>query len=99
MDERYILAMQQYMQEARVDLDKLAALLEKDGSLDRLLLKSAERVLQTTIGACIGIAKHWVKQMTQYVPLDACDTFERLSQAGTKIDLEYWRSIIGPRVK
>ena len=65
MDERYIASMQAHMREAKFDLEQLAEIVNQNGFLDRLLQKSAERVLQTTIEACIGIAKHWVKSLTK----------------------------------
>ena len=97
MDDRYQRAMQEHLSEARLDLENLAVIIDKEGKFDRLLMKSAERVLQTTIEACIGIAKHWAKKVCQYTPVDTYDTFERLSQTGVDIDLQRWKAIIGMR--
>ena len=60
MDKRYIVSMQTHVDAAEEDLKQLATIVEKTGKLDRLLQKSTERALQTTIEACIGIAKHWL---------------------------------------
>jgi len=60
----------QQVQTYLVDLDELAAL----SSLSNRDYYAAERLLQVSVEACIGIAKHWLKFLKQPVPNDAYKT-------------------------
>lgn len=96
MANAYILAMEAHLKECRVDLERLHEIFT-ESQPSRFEMKVAERTLQVLIEACIGIAKHWVKAKRGTAPPDAYKGFEALSQEGTGVDLELWRSIIGLR--
>ena len=98
MDNMYINSMRintsRYEQEL-IELQTL--LLQRD--LSNLEYRAAERSLQVSIEACIGIAKHWAKYKTGHRAIDAYQSFEQLSQTGdiTLEDLKNWRKVIGLR--
>ncbi len=68
-------------------------------SLSNLEYRAAERTLQVTIEACIGIAKQWAKALAGHSPQDAYQAFEILVQRGELApdSLSGWRKIIGLR--
>ena len=67
--------------------------------LSNLEYRAAERTLQVTIEACIGIAKQWAKALAGHSPQDAYQAFEILVQRGELApdSLSGWRKIIGLR--
>jgi uncharacterized protein YutE (UPF0331/DUF86 family) len=55
--------------------------------------------LQVLIAAGIGMAKYWLKSCQKNIPLDACDSFNKLAEMGklSTDELKQWRKIIGMR--
>ena len=78
MLENYVDAIQEHVSECIEDLDSLNALL-KERSWTRVERKGAERLLQVLVEACIGLAKHWLKQQGKVLPSDAYSVFEKLT--------------------
>ena len=73
-------------------------------SLTSLEYRAAERTLQVSIEACIGVAKHWAKALAGHSPQDAYQAFEILAQhqqfpSGQTVteQLSNWRKTIGLR--
>ena len=68
-------------------------------ALSNLEYRAAERTLQVSIEACIGVAKHWAKALASHTPQDAYQAFEILAQRGelSPDTLIGWRKIIGLR--
>ena len=66
-------------------------------ALSNLEYRAAERTLQVSIEACIGVAKHWAKALASHTPQDAYQAFEILAQRGelSPDTLIGWRKIIG----
>ncbi|MFV0574456.1 MAG: type VII toxin-antitoxin system HepT family RNase toxin [Vibrio sp.] len=61
--------------------------------------RAAERLLQVFTELCIGLSKHWVKQIQGHSSSDAYQAFVILKEHG-KIDserLSTWKKIIGMR--
>lgn len=80
-NKTYIEAMRKHMQQYRSELNDLYEILSGDG-LDQFQYRAAERSLQITIEACIGISKHWVKSLTHTSALSTQDAFEKIHQKG-----------------
>jgi len=94
----YVDAIQQHVNESVEDLDTLYDIL-KQRSWTRVERKGAERLLQTLVGACIGVSKHWLKQQNKVLPTDAYSVFKKLMELQlipTEDALE-WQRIIGMR--
>ncbi|HEH9440639.1 TPA: DUF86 domain-containing protein [Aeromonas sobria] len=68
-------------------------------ALSNLEYRAAERILQVSIEACIGVAKHWAKTLASHTPQDAYQAFEILAQRGelSPDTLIGWRKISGLR--
>ena len=68
-------------------------------TLSNLEYRAAERILQVSIEASIGVAKHWAKTLAGHTPQDAYQAFEILAQRGelSPDTLIGWRKIIGLR--
>ncbi|PCI61285.1 MAG: hypothetical protein COB35_06810 [Gammaproteobacteria bacterium] len=98
MIETYVDAIQQHVNESVEDLNSLHSLL-KQRHWTRLERKGAERLLQTLVEACIGVAKHWLKKQNKILPPDAYSVFEKLMelQLIPKNDERDWQRIIGMR--
>jgi len=94
----YVDAIQQHINETIEDLDTLHALL-KQRTWTRIERKGAERLLQTLVEACIGVAKHWLKQQNKVLPADAYAVFEKLMelQLIPAEDAQEWQRIVGMR--
>jgi len=95
-----------------IDFEKLVHLqlsaLEKDligltkimshRKLSRYEHLAGERLLQTLIECCIGIAKHWCKKLGLPASPNAYDSFQRLHDKGIEdASPSFWRSVIGTR--
>lgn len=61
--------------------------------------RAAERLLQVYTELCIGLAKHWLKQVQGQSSGEAYQTFQRLTEHGklSGKELNKWRKIIGMR--
>ena len=98
MDNMYINSMSINTERYQQELDEIRAILQSR-NLSNLEYRAAERSLQVSIEACIGIAKHWSKLRSGARAIDAYQSFEQLSQYG-EINLEQlknWRKVIGLR--
>lgn len=94
----YVDAIMQHVNEAVEDLDSLYCVLQ-ERSWTRIERKGAERLLQTLVEACIGVAKHWLKQENKLLPTSAYAVFEKLMelQLIPQESAEDWQRIIGMR--
>ncbi len=94
----YVEAIQQHVKESTEDLETLYQIL-KERTWTRVERKGAERLLQTLVEACIGVAKHWLKQQNKVIPADAYAVFEKLMelQLIPPSEAQDWRRIIGLR--
>ena len=97
-DNYYISSIRQNCKQYQQELNELHAILTSR-NLSRFEYRAAERSLQVSIEVCIGVAKHWCKQLKQLSPSDAYQAFEALSQNGvfSNEELVNWRKIIGLR--
>ena len=97
-NKTYIDAMRKHIWQYRCELNDLYELISGSG-LDQFQYRAAERSLQITIEACIGIAKHWAKSLTRTSATSTQDAFEKIHQHGfVSVDeLTNWRKIIGLR--
>ncbi|MFV0447985.1 MAG: type VII toxin-antitoxin system HepT family RNase toxin [Vibrio sp.] len=61
--------------------------------------RATERILQVFTELCIGLAKHWVKQLQGKSSSEAYQTFTLLTEHGkiTSQELAAWKRIIGMR--
>ncbi len=98
MDNMYINSMRINTERYKAELVELHSILQTR-NLSNLEYRAAERSLQVSIEACIGIAKHWSKLKTNGGSVDAYQSFELLSQAGeiSLDELKNWRKVIGLR--
>lgn len=94
----YVEAIQQHVNESIEDLETIYTLLQ-ERSWTRVERKGAERLIQTLVEACIGIAKHWLKQQDKVLPVDAYSVFEKLMelQLIPADEEKEWQRIIGMR--
>lgn len=97
-DNAYIHALRLSLSRYQAELQQIRTLLAERG-LSNLEYRAAERSLQVSIEACIGVAKHWAKALAGHSPQDAYQAFEMLAQYGTVAteSLTGWRKIIGLR--
>ena len=99
-DNAYITSLRLRLSRYQAELGELRQLLSQR-ALSNLEYRAAERTLQVSIGACIGIAKHWAKALAGHSPQDAYQAFEILCQRGAQPDnddeLSGWRKVIGLR--
>ena len=97
-DNAYINALRLSLSRYQAELLEIRAILT-ERSLSNLEYRAAERTLQVTIEACIGIAKHWAKALAGHSPQDAYQAFEILVQRSELAadSLIGWRKIIGLR--
>jgi uncharacterized protein YutE (UPF0331/DUF86 family) len=97
MDNTYIDSMRAHLTQLESELNGLSTIV-KARSLGQYEYRAAEHTLQITIEACIGIAKHWCKQLDQVAPTSAYQAFERLAEHGVIQDNKtQWKQIIGMR--
>ncbi len=61
--------------------------------------RAAERLLQVFTELCIGLSKHWVKQLQGHSTSDAYQSFRLLKEQGkiSSQELTTWKKIIGMR--
>ena len=97
-DNAYIGALRISLSRYQAELSEIRAILALR-ALSNLEYRAAERTLQVSIEACIGVAKHWAKALASHTPQDAYQAFEILAQ---RVELSPdtligWRKIIGLR--
>lgn len=97
-DNAYIGALRISLSRYKAELSEIRAILALR-ALSNLEYRAAERTLQVSIEACIGVAKHWAKALASHTPQDAYQAFEILAQRGelSPDTLSGWRKIIGLR--
>ncbi|MDH0309420.1 type VII toxin-antitoxin system HepT family RNase toxin [Aeromonas caviae] len=97
-DNAYIGALRISLSRYKAELSEIRAILALR-ALSNLEYRAAERTLQVSIEACIGVAKHWAKALASHTPQDAYQAFEILAQRGelSPDTLIGWRKIIGLR--
>ena len=97
-DNAYIGALRISLSRYKAELSEIRAILVLR-ALSNLEYRAAERTLQVSIEACIGVAKHWAKALASHTPQDAYQAFEILAQRGelSPDTLIGWRKIIGLR--
>ena len=97
-DNAYIGALRISLSRYQAELSEIRAILALR-ALSNLEYRAAERTLQVSIEACIGVAKHWAKTLAGHTPQDAYQAFEILAQRGelSPDTLIGWRKIIGLR--
>ena len=97
-DNAYIGALRINLSRYKAELSEIRAILALR-ALSNLEYRAAERTLQVSIEACIGVAKHWAKTLAGHTPQDAYQAFEILAQRGelSPDTLIGWRKIIGLR--
>lgn len=97
-DNAYIGALRISLSRYKAELSEIRAILALR-ALSNLEYRAAERTLQVSIEACIGVAKHWAKALASHTPQDAYQAFEILAQRGelSPNTLIGWRKIIGLR--
>ncbi|GAB2943296.1 type VII toxin-antitoxin system HepT family RNase toxin [Aquaspirillum soli] len=95
-DNAYIGALRISLSRYQAELSEIRAILALR-ALSNLEYRAAERTLQVSIEACIGVAKHWAKALASHTPQDAYQAFEILAQRGelSPDTLIGWRKIIG----
>lgn len=98
MLKQYLQSISEHAAECAEQLNELQQILQQR-SWSRIEQSAAERRLQVLAEACIGVSKHWLKQLDKAVPSDAYSVFAKLNQLGelSEIDLQQWRKIIGMR--
>ncbi|MGL4885353.1 MAG: type VII toxin-antitoxin system HepT family RNase toxin [Aeromonas veronii] len=97
-DNAYISALRISLSRYQAELSQIHAILAQR-ALSNLEYRAAERTLQVSIEASIGVAKHWAKALAGHSPQDAYQAFEILVQRGelTPDSLGGWRKVIGLR--
>lgn len=97
-DNAYLSAMRSSVSRYRAELAEIQGILVQR-PLSSLEYRAAERTLQVSIEACIGLAKHWAKALAGHSPQDAYQAFEILVQRGALMpdSLTGWRNTIGLR--
>ncbi|WP_179078832.1 HepT-like ribonuclease domain-containing protein [Aeromonas sp. RU39B] len=97
-DNAYISALRISLSRYQAELSEIRTILA-ERALSNLEYRAAERTLQVTIEACIGVSKHWARALAGHTPQDAYQAFEILSQRGELAadSLLGWRKIIGLR--
>lgn len=98
MLNEYLQSISEHTAECAEQLQELQDILQQR-PWSRLEQSAAERQLQVLAEACIGVAKHWLKQLDKAIPSDAYSVFTKLCQLGELSDaeLQQWRKIIGLR--
>ncbi|MGI1944744.1 type VII toxin-antitoxin system HepT family RNase toxin [Shewanella glacialipiscicola] len=98
LDNGYITSLRLSLNRYQAELGELRQLLSQR-PLSNLEYRAAERILQVSIEACIGIAKHWAKAQAGHSPQDAYQAFEILCQRGAQPadELNDWRKVMGLR--
>lgn len=94
----YIHALAASLSRYQAELAEIDSIL-RQRALSNLEYRAAERTLQVSIEACIGVTKHWAKALAGHAPQDAYQAFEILAQH-EKLptdSLISWRKMIGLR--
>ena len=94
----YLLEAQQHKTRYLQELDELRDDLLTDNFKSRDY-RATERLLQVFTELCIGLAKHWVKQLQGHSASEAYQSFSLLKEHGkiTSEELVTWKKIIGMR--
>jgi uncharacterized protein YutE (UPF0331/DUF86 family) len=81
-----------------VQLDSMKAIAQQR-ALTEVENYALERMMQLSIEAAIGLAKHWVKQEVGQAPGEAYAAFEQLKKLAAidSDELALWHSIVGMR--
>ena len=87
------------MSRYQAELSEIRAILALR-TLSNLEYRAAERILQVSIEASIGVAKHWAKTLAGHTPQDAYQAFEFLVLRGELCPdtLICWSKLIGLRI-
>lgn len=95
----YLAELERQSQSFARELDALADIAAAQGELASRDGFAAERLLQVLTEACIGVAKHWVKQQGHTAPADAYQAFAAMADGGMACakPLTEWKKIIGLR--
>lgn len=97
MDSTYTQSMKSHIKQLESELQGLTDILVTR-PLSKYEYRASERTVQITIEACIGIAKHWCKQLDRPAPESAYAAFETLSDCGIEqVKQTRWKQIIGMR--
>lgn len=97
-DSYYLSAIRLNAKTYQSELNELHQILA-ERNLSTFEYRAAERSLQVSIEAAIGVAKHWAKSLSGGSPSDAYQAFEVISQYQllTLEQLTNWRKVIGLR--
>ncbi len=96
--ELYLIEAAKHAKMYRSELDELSDDLINQAFRSRDY-RAAERLLQIFTELCIGLAKHWLKNLNCATTSQAYQTFISLKEQGqiSSEDLNTWRKIIGMR--
>lgn len=94
----YLLEAQKHQSRYQQELNELRDDLLSDNFKSRDY-RAAERLLQVFTELCIGLAKHWSKQLQGHSTSEAYQSFTLLKEHGkiTREELVTWKKIIGMR--
>lgn len=97
-DSYYLSAIRSNAKTYQSELNELHKILS-ERNLSTFEYRAAERSLQVSIEAAIGVAKHWAKSLAGSSPSEAYQAFEVISQHQhlTMDQLTNWRKVIGLR--
>ena len=97
-DSYYLSAIRLNAKTYQSELNELHKILS-ERNLSTFEYRAAERSLQVSIEAAIGVAKHWAKSLSGNSPSEAYQAFEVISQHQmlTLEQLTNWRKVIGLR--
>ncbi len=97
MDNVYLESMQAHIGNLEAELVELTEILHIR-QLNRFEYRAAERTLQISIEASIGIAKHWCKSLQGVAPASAYDAFTLITElADLDFEVSDWKKVIGMR--
>lgn len=97
MDINYIESMRSHIANMEADLIGLTKIMSHR-KLSRHEYLAGERLLQTLIEYCIGVAKQWCRTSNLGTPSTAEEAFQRLHEKGIEdASPSFWRSVIGTR--
>ncbi|MCR3931282.1 MULTISPECIES: type VII toxin-antitoxin system HepT family RNase toxin [Aeromonas] len=98
-DNAYIGALRTSLSRYQAELSEIRAILALR-TLSNLEYRAAERILQVSIEASIGVAKHWAKTLAGHTPQDAYQAFEFLVLRGELCPdtLICWSKLISLRI-
>lgn len=98
-DNAYIGALRTSLSRYQAELSEIRAILALR-TFSNLEYRAAERILQVSIEASIGVAKHWAKTLAGHTPQDAYQAFEFLVLRGKLCPdtLICWSKLIDLRI-